>query len=381
MFEMWEKQKKNKKNVYLNKQIKILYLITTLDLGGAERHLLELCRSIGSNKNVSSQVVFLKGSGSLAEEFEDLGIAVLKCPSINFFVQVTFLVKLSRNKVDIIHAHLPKAELIGFVVARLNRLRLTVTRHNCEEFWMKSPRLLSKTMSKIICSKSSSIVAISNSVQEFLIANNQVTNKQRGKIRQIYYGFDDTTMQKKEMRLLVKNEKIQIGTIARLEPQKDIETFLMAMHLLKSNGQDFQGRILGEGRLLHDLQKMTDSLGLENSIRFEGKSESVDDFLDSLDLFVLTSQYEGFGVVLIEAMRRGVPILASRTTSIPEVMGERYPGLFKVGDESEIVDLILRSRNKDFRNELCQVYTERLNRFCASRMGERHMNLYQEIIL
>jgi glycosyltransferase involved in cell wall biosynthesis len=78
--------------------------------------------------------------------------------------------------------------------------------------------------------------------------------------------------------------------------------------------------IVGVGPLEAELKKMTLGLGIENRVRWLGKRSDVPAVMKSFDVFALTSIYEGFGLVLLEAMAAGIPVVASRVSAIPEVL-------------------------------------------------------------
>jgi glycosyltransferase involved in cell wall biosynthesis len=110
-----------------------------------------------------------------------------------------------------------------------------------------------------------------------------------------------------------------LGTISRLEKQKNIETLLLAFSKLDL---DVELRIVGDGTLRDRLKNTVRSLGIQNRVQFLGKTRNISEYLDSLDIFVLASTYEGFGIVLVEAAARNKPIIASNLPVCREVLGE-----------------------------------------------------------
>jgi glycosyltransferase involved in cell wall biosynthesis len=87
-------------------------------------------------------------------------------------------------------------------------------------------------------------------------------------------------------------------------------------------------------------------------VKFLGRTPFIHTKISSWDIFVLTSRYEGFGMVLLEALQCGRPIIASNNSAIPEVLGQDYPWLFNTSDVSDllqkIISLIQDSNNFDF---------------------------------
>jgi glycosyltransferase involved in cell wall biosynthesis len=103
------------------------------------------------------------------------------------------------------------------------------------------------------------------------------------------------------------------------------------------------------------------------------------DFLRSLDIFVLTSKYEGFGLVLLEAMQVGLPIVASDIAPIREVLGEDFPNLCKVGDEDEFALKIMQLKEISKKIDSLALQNLRLKRFTPQIMNEKIDEIYLKI--
>ncbi len=108
-----------------------------------------------------------------------------------------------------------------------------------------------------------------------------------------------------------------------------------------------------------------------------GKTEYVNEFLSKIDLFILSSKYEGFGLVLLEAMVAKKPIIAANNSAIPEVLGKIYEGLFSTGDAKALAQQIKTAiSDKNFSERLVQSYASQLNLFDPSEMNRNIKNAY-----
>jgi glycosyltransferase involved in cell wall biosynthesis len=118
-----------------------------------------------------------------------------------------------------------------------------------------------------------------------------------------------------------------IGAVCRLEPQKGLSYLLLAMKIILAKFPETRLEIVGDGSLLGELQDLNKKLGISNSVFFFGKFAEVIPFYNRMDIFVLPSLYEGFGIVLLEAMASGVPVVATNVDGIKEVIIDGESGI------------------------------------------------------
>ena len=122
---------------------------------------------------------------------------------------------------------------------------------------------------------------------------------------------------------------------------------------------------------------MSNSLGINDKVHWVGKTEYTKEFLSKIDLFILPSKYEGFGLVLLEAMVAKKPIIAANNSAIPEVLGKTYEGLFSTGDVNALAQQIKTTfGDKNFSERLVQSYSSQLNLFDPSKMNRDIESVY-----
>jgi glycosyltransferase involved in cell wall biosynthesis len=340
----------------------VTHVITTIERGGAENQLLILVQAqTRTGREVS--VAFLKGEPELKQALLDAGAKVIdnlygKNPIRQIFLLRSIL-KLNGNQ--ILHCHLPRAELITTFANRKLGFPLVISRHNAESFFPGAPSFLARQLSRYVTSKARSCIAISSAVQNFLFENEEIDKK--CSIRVIYYGYP-VVSNYPPSRDLDENKKV-IGTISRLVPQKDIPTLLRAFSRL-TDRPDYELLIVGDGRLENTLMDLANDLSLENVI-WRGRVVDVQAELSRMDVFVLSSLYEGFGLVLLEAMSAGVPIVAARNSAILEVLGADYPFLFETGNDAELQRMITDLLNFN-GSQAVEFGFKRLQLFSTDRM-------------
>jgi glycosyltransferase involved in cell wall biosynthesis len=140
-------------------------------------------------------------------------------------------------------------------------------------------------------------------------------------------------------------------------------------------------QIVGAGPLLEELKSLASNLGIQGSIAWLGQTSKIEAFYRTLDIFVLTSDYEGFGLVLLEAMDAGVPVIARNISAIPEVLGSDHPGLINSDDPSEfaarVAKLVL---SQELRLDFLRYQSKQLSHFSIERAEIAHRALYKELL-
>jgi len=358
---------------------KVTHLITTIERGGAEKQLLTLAsEQVQSGLNIF--VLYLKGKPDLRNEFEAAGVEVNNLlVGKSFLKQIFLLSKYLRKNPSPVHAHLPKSELLAAIVVK--KKYLVFSRHNAEPFWPSGPRIISNLLSKYVCKRASQGIAISNAVKSYLVKRGEITTGYT--IDVVYYGFQkDTSTNPAGLDLITnvmagQSSNYKIGTIGRLVPQKDYPTLLSAFSSVLKSMSNIDLYVVGEGHLQKDLIELSKSLGIKDQVHWIGKTEYIKEFLSKIDLFILPSKYEGFGLVLLEAMVAKKPIIAANNSAIPEVLGKSYDGLFSTGDVNALTQHIKTAiTGNNFSEGLVQSYASQLDLFDPSKMNINIKNVY-----
>jgi glycosyltransferase involved in cell wall biosynthesis len=311
---------------------KVFHVITTIERGGAENAVATLAKAQARNGH-EVKVIPLKGKLELKESLTRSGVEV---PLFALGKSVASQIRVLRRTVDkeaIIHAHLPRAEMLCRIA--FGKGQSILTRHNSEQFFPSAPKYLSRILSNWV-TKESKLIVISEAVLQFLETNFEIHKSCIPKV--IYYGYEKASGPESNQKNRVRNGgKIRIGTVSRLATQKNLPLLIELTSRLREVGYDIETTIVGGGPLESKLKRLTQEKSLEDTVKFLGRKSEVLDYLKSLDVFILTSKYEGFGLVLLEAMDAGTPVVAPNNSAIPEVLGYEHPGLF---DSNSITSLL-----------------------------------------
>jgi glycosyltransferase involved in cell wall biosynthesis len=281
--------------------------------------------------------------------------------------------KLRKNQRVIFHAHLPRSEMLCTIALRSKSF--LVTRHNSEKFFPSAPKTVSTLLSRVVLRKAFACIAISKSVSQFLTDNREIARSTIPFV--IYYGLSDIQV---EPRIVIKENvsQVRIGTIGRLTSQKNFPLLLRSFSIAQKKSLiKLTLTVIGTGPEERQLKELSSLLDLESSVSWEGQIVDVDSFYRSQDIFILTSDYEGFGLVLLEAMAKGLPIIARGVSSIPEVLGDAHPGLVYSDSPERISEKILElSLNHIKVNEYLDYQKKRLSKFKISDSCHAHSKIY-----
>lgn len=313
--------------------MKILHLVNTLSVGGAELHLLTLCRHL-KRLGVKLVVAYLKegrGSRSLRSDFEAEGIRVLSPHSKQpwdgrYLMRAMKLVKNERP--DLVHTHLPRADLVGFISRWLvPSVPWVCSVHGIYATHWSGRRTL--PLFRWIWRQADRTIAISEAVKAWLVKDCRLLEKQ---VEVIHYGIEPERFMRPNLDLRKTwnlNEKPLIGSLGRLEPVKGFDLLIQAMPVVLRQIPHATLLIAGHdpwgyGRTLREI---ANQLGVHEQVRFVGFQDDVCSFLHMLDIFVLASRSEGFGQVVIEAMAAGKPVVVQRIPPLTEIVVHGETGL------------------------------------------------------
>jgi glycosyltransferase involved in cell wall biosynthesis len=374
----------------LKKAVKILHLINTLSAGGAELHLLTLCRQLkrhGVETVVACLREHVKDSRSLRLDFENEGIRVVRLEADGQYDlrSITRLASLvEKERPNILHTHQPRADLAGVFRRCFHPVVPWVcSMHNIhDKSWSGRWTL---PLFNFIWPRADRVVAISHAVKDWLVKERSVPDE---KITVIHYGIEPERFSQPKADLRARwhlNGDPVIGSLGRLEPRKGHDRLIQAMPVALERNPNAHLLIGGHDPLGYgkNLQALIDQLKLDRHVKLAGAQYDVPSFLNALDVFVFASRSEGFGQVLVEAMAAGKPVLASKIPPITEIVRDGETGLLVDPDDPQAfgnaISWLLRhpeqaqQMGNRGRN---RVYSQ----FSALRMADETLSLYESLL-
>ena len=311
---------------------RVVHLTHALAIGGLEKLLVEFARHTDRGR-FELKFVSFSGRGALADDIEALGWPVITMDQPEGLRPgaVLRIANLLRTwKADVLHTHDPKTLIYGAPAARLARVAHIV--HTCH---------------------GNVLLPASRAARAFRLAfwfADTMVCVSDGTVRQMAeLGIDPRRMQ-----VILNGIDTALFdfagpspegggvTVARLSPEKDIDSLVRAMAIIREAYPSFQLEIAGDGVCMSDLRARVRELGLEGHVKFLGQVRDVRGVLEKSSLFILPSLTEGISLTLLEAMACGLPVVATRVGGTPEVVVDGETGLLvHPGSPAELAQAIL----------------------------------------
>jgi glycosyltransferase involved in cell wall biosynthesis len=353
---------------------KILHIITSIDNGGAENHLYDLI-----SKQVTAYDIFLiyfKGTNHHRSDLISKGVKVFKVNFSNkniflFLIKFLSVLKIFKNvKPDIVHCHLWISELCGLFLKLIygKSFLLIVTKHLDSFFFEGSfgtkNFLRGIFLERIIFFYTNHVIFISKEVKNFFAKKIDFNKK---KYSVIYYGVNLKKFSKynyKEIidlkkKLNIGDKTIIIGCVARHVEQKSLDIVIKSFSQFVQQNPKIKAKLImiGKGHLESELKRLAKDLNISNKIIWIKYTNKINLYFNIFHIFCLSSKYEGLGLVLLEALASGIPVLATRSGAIPEIIKNKKNGyLVKHGDinnfSRRINDTLKLSKKSSFKENL-----------------------------
>ena len=302
--------------------MRIAFIITCLGVGGAEKVVIGLADAL-SRRGHDVMIVYLKGNPILKPGNPSIRLAGLGLESAKDLHRVFFLLRaiLNEFRPDIVHSHCFHANILSRLM-RLNAFipRLITTLHNSQEKGKFANLLYRFTNRLADISTNVSDEASAAYIEKKIFKPGRLITVHNG-ICTNEFCYSVTAANRIRDELGIDPAAKLMVMVGRLRMVKDYSNLLMALSRLKSDATRYELLIAGEGPLKGDLLSMTERLGLHDRVRFLGIRRDVPDLLSAADIFVLSSELEGFPLVVGEAMACECLVVATDCGGVKEFVG------------------------------------------------------------
>ena len=365
-------------------QIRVAHVVQNLPIGGMERIVVSLVQNI-DHQRFRSSVYCLEDGGTLAPEIRSTGsdvTAMNKKPGLSYSLPFRLARLFRRDHVDLVHCHNFGGLVYGAIGGRLAGVGGVLYTAHGPEMPYGSRKAVFQRLPLV-----DRIITVSDYVRDSAInkaglSPSRVTTIHNGVDVGRYSRIASTREQVRTQLGLTSDEPL-LGVVARLTPEKDHDTLLQSLVLVRNDFDNVKLAIAGEGELMDALKKKVEHLGLSRSVWFLGNRGDVPELLQAMDLFVLSSRQEGLGITLLEAMAVGLPVVATNTGGIPEIVISGETGLLVPPEDAsrfaEAVKWMLSHRD-DGKEMGLRGQKRALQQFGVERMVEQYEAVYDEVL-
>ncbi len=260
-------------------------------------------------------------------------------PLQDFRAFVELLKVIRAYRPDILHTYTSKAGLLGRLAAFIMRVPVIVhtiyelPQNSTSSVWTKR---FYWALEKLAASWCHHLITISRVNQEQILRE-RICRSGRLSLIPVGLSLDDYIPKRSrdEVRHAwdLPKDSIVLGMAGRLEPVKGHSDLLQAFALLAPRYPRLHLVLMGTGYLLPQLEDQVNALGLGQRVHFLGWVEDLVSHMAALDFFVLSSRYEGLGVVLLEALVLGIPVVSTRVGGTQDIVDDGVTGLFSAPNE------------------------------------------------
>ncbi len=364
--------------------IKILYVITTGHSGGAQSHLYELCTRLPKRFSPS---VIMGHPGTLKDRLVRAGVSVHIIPSLQREISLQKDVEAYRRlcamvrslQPDLLCLHSSKAGILGRLAARRLGIPAVFTAHGWafaegvpplqRFFYRQMERWAGRYCQRIICV----------SDYDYRLAR-RYNVAQPDCLAVVHNGMAAEPIPSPTPH--ERPRPVRIIMVARFARQKNQLLLLEAANRLPAH-QPFEIILVGDGPLLLSVREQAARLPIAGKVHFLGNREDVGQLLSDSDIFVLSSWWEGFPITILEAMRAGLPVVASDVGGCPEAVVDGQTGfLFEPGDVQTLTrHLSQLIEDTELRCQIGLAGQERfMTRFTADKMVEDTVKIYDDAL-
>jgi len=367
--------------------VEILHILKTKGMYGTETNLLRTAEGLTARGHRVDFLLYVDPRfpvDGYVERLREAGCGVKTIPMRRSFSPAAFLRTvgfLRKHRYDVVHTHLVHGDFYGIAAAVLAGAGAVVsTKHNDDPF---RRTFLFKAVERLLARRCTRVVVISRWLKRF---NEEVVGIPGDKITVVYNGVNPR-VEPGRRREDVREEwgaaaaDVVFLAAARMIPQKGYPVLLDAFRSLAHRHGDARLVCLGAGEMEGELRARVAAAGLEERVLFAGYRDDVPSFMAAADVFVHPALWEGFGTVLIEAMRAGLPVVASAVSAVPEIVADGDTGfLVPPGDADALcgkMEILLR--DPALRRAMGSRGAERVREcFTVDRMVRGFEEVYRE---
>lgn len=371
--------------------MKILYVITKADeIGGAQTHVRDLASKFQDDGN--EVIVIVGENGIFTEQLKEKKIKFIIVDKLqrNISPLKDILCALKLRKIikkispDIVTLHSSKAGILGRLALIFTSIPVIFTAHG----WAFTDGISWKKkyfyilIEKIFTYLTDHIIVVSNNDKELAIKYKVVPASKQIVIHNGIPDILDSSLLEEKQKESKNISPISLISIARFSKQKDHKTLLYA--LKEISDKNWHLKLVGKGPLLEEVKLLSKELNINDKIEFCGERDDIEFLLSKSDIFILSTNWEGLPISIIEAMRASLPIVATNVGGIKELIIDNENGYLIERNSShqlsnKIASLIIsKEKRLSFGKKSREIF---LKEFHIYQMYKKTKYLYEKTII
>lgn len=374
-------------NTVTGHSIPVLHIIKSLGRGGAEMLLPETLNKHDKNRYRFHYIYFIPWKYQMVEAIEKEGGRVT-CLSAKNNIKILLKARqiaayVKKHNIELIHCHLPWAGIVGRLVGKMTGVPVVYTEHNTWERYHK----LTYYLNKLSFPSQEKVIAVSADVANSIRKH---YHKTKPDIRVVSNGINTekySTTQKLDpdirKELDIPGGSIVIGITCVFRKQKRLGIWLDIASELHQKFPETFFIIVGDGVLKKEVHEKAESLNMQKYLHFAGLQAETRPYLQAMDIFMMTSGFEGLPIALLEAMSMGCTPACTAAGGIPELVKDNQNGiLVPVGDPMLLVSRLSEYlQQPDRLKSLAESARETvITSFSMQKMVSELETIYDEIL-
>lgn len=309
--------------------MKVLHVITSLKIGGAERLLADIL-PILAKENEISLLVYERVHSHFEEQLEVAGIKILSLEENNFYNPfIIFRMRKIFEAYDVVHAHLFPTLYWAALACRGLKVKLFYTEHSTLN--RRRDKLYFRSIERYMYARYDKIISISQQTQDALT---KWLKQNDDRFVIIENGVNISHFTSIQKSVIPKS----LIMVSRFAPAKDQETVIRAMRYIDSQAIL---RLVGDGETLEHCKQVAKACNVDNRVFFLGACSNIAELIAESYIGIQSSKWEGFGLTAVEIMACGKPVIATDVEGLRQVV-DGAGELFQSGDEIELANIVNR---------------------------------------
>jgi L-malate glycosyltransferase len=368
----------------MTNRLKVFHIVFSLDSGGLENGVVNLCNSLDRDRFAPSICVF-QGGGALESRVDANRVDILevkRCCRYDPTLPFRLAKAIHQSGAHIVHTHSWGTLVEGFGGAKMSRTPVVI--HGEHGLLEARPRNI--PIQRWLWSKADSVTAVAEELAERMV---KVVRFPRMRINVIHNGVDTERFRPIENCESTLRAKyglpatgVILGMVARLAPVKNHAGVFHAVARLIEQGIDTDLMVAGDGPLWESLHQLARELHIHERVHFLGNVNPIEEVYRTIDVFILNSQSEGMSNTILEAMASGLPVVATAVGANPQLICDRETGYLVKVNDVESLCRVIGELVGDFRLRTTMGQKGRLRaevHYSVKRMVQDYSNLYIDL--